>query len=301
MRRVRKPERLSAFAVGLIALVVIVIGVYLAFSKDIPFTRPYELKAAFENAPPIQQGQAVRIAGVDVGKVSKVESAGADSGAVLVTMKLEDEALPIHEDAEVKVRPRIFFEGNLFMDMHPGTPAAPEVDDGDTIPASQTAAPVQIDQVLGTLTTNTRKDLQKLLIGYGDALNGQPEPGEDDDQDPDVQGETAAEALNDSLEYSADSLRGGAIVNRALLGTELHDLSKLVGAQQKIFAALASREVQLKDLITNFNITMGALAGEQVNLRETIARAARGARGGRARARQPERRLPVTRARGRSR
>ena len=99
MRRGSSESASPPSQVGLIALVVIVVGVYLAFSKDIPFTRPYELKAAFENAPPIQRGQAVRIAGVDVGKVSKVESAGADSGAVLVTMKLEDDALPIHEDA----------------------------------------------------------------------------------------------------------------------------------------------------------------------------------------------------------
>ncbi len=270
MRRV-KGDRFTAFQVGLIALVVLVVATFLAVSKDIPFTRPFELKAAFENAPPIQRGQAVRIAGVDVGKVSKVESAGADSGAVLVTMKLDDDALPIHEDATVKVRPRIFFEGNLFMDLRPGTPSAPEADDGFTVPAAQTAAPVQIDQVLGTLTTSTREDLQKLLIGYGNALNGEPEPGEDDDQDPEVQGETAAESLNDSLEFSADSLRGGAVVNRALLGTDLHDLSKLVKAQQKIFSALGSRENQLKDLISNFNITMGALASEQGDLRETIA------------------------------
>ena len=61
---------------------------------------------------------------------------------------------------------------------------------------------MQLDQVLGTLQTDTRKDLQKLLEGYGEALNGEPQPGEDDDQDPDVQGETAGESLNDSLDYA---------------------------------------------------------------------------------------------------
>jgi phospholipid/cholesterol/gamma-HCH transport system substrate-binding protein len=270
MRRVRG-DRFSAFQVGLVATVVIVIAVFLAFTKDIPFTNPYELKAVFQNAPPIQKGQAVRIAGVDVGKVSGVEAVGGESPAVEVTMKLDDEALPIHEDAEVKVRPRIFFEGNLFMDVRPGTPDSPEADSGYTIPASQTSAPVQIDQVLGTLQANTRKDLQKLLVGYGDAINGEPQPGEDDDQVPEVQGLTAAEALNKSLDYSSDSLRDTAIVNQALLGSDAHDLSKLIGSQQKVFAALASRENQLKDLVTNFNTTMGALASEEGNLRDTIA------------------------------
>jgi phospholipid/cholesterol/gamma-HCH transport system substrate-binding protein len=269
MRRSHQ-ARLTPYQAGLIALVVIVIGVFLGASKDIPFTRPFQLKAVFENAPPIHKGQAVRIAGVDVGKVSAVEGKGGDSPAVVVTMKLEDEALPIHKDARIKVRPRLFFEGNLFFEVRPGTPEAGDVEDGDTIPLSQTSAPVQLDQVLGTLDTDTREDLQKLLVGYGDAINGKPQPGEDADQDPDTKGETAGKSLNDTYEYAAQSLRGGAILNDATLGTELHDLSKLIGSQQRIFAALSSREGSLKDLITNFNITMGALAAEEANLRATI-------------------------------
>ena len=269
MRRSHQ-SRLTPYQAGLIALVVIVIGVFLGASKDIPFTRPFQLKAVFENAPPIHKGQAVRIAGVDVGKVSAVEGKGGDSPAVVVTMKLEDEALPIHKDARIKVRPRLFFEGNLFFDVRPGTPEAGDVEDGDTIPLSQTSAPVQLDQVLGTLDTDTREDLQKLLVGYGDAINGKPQPGEDADQDPDTKGETAGKSLNDTYEYAAQSLRGGAILNDATLGTEMHDLSKLIGSQQRIFAALSSREGSLKDLITNFNITMGALAAEEANLRATI-------------------------------
>ena len=92
-------------------------------------------------------------------------------------MKLEDEALPIHKDAEVKLRERIFLEGNLFLDIKPGSPSADTVEDGDTLPASQTAGPVQFDQVLGTLKTNTRKDLQDLLVGYGGAAQRQAEAG----------------------------------------------------------------------------------------------------------------------------
>jgi virulence factor Mce-like protein len=269
VRRIAQ-SRISAFQAGLIALVVILFATFLAFTKDIPFTKPFELRATFENSPPIQKNQAVRIAGVDVGKVSKIEPVGGDSPAVVVTMKLEDDALPIHEDATVKVRPRIFFEGNNFFDIHPGSPSSPELKDGDTIPASQTSAPVQLDQVLGSLQADTRKNLQKLLAGYGGALNNKPQPGEDDDQVADVKGKTAGQALNQALDYSPQALRGAAIVNQALLGADLHDLSKLVAGQQKIFAALDTHEGSLKDLITNFNVTMGALAAEQDNLRETV-------------------------------
>src|SRR3954452_23740830 len=128
-------SRLTAYQAGLIALLVIVVFTFLGVSKDIPFTKPFQIKVVFENAPPIHKNQSVRIAGVEVGKVSKVEAAGGGSPAVVVTMKLDDAALPIHRDARIKVRPRLFFEGNLFFDMRPGTPGAGELHDGDTIPA----------------------------------------------------------------------------------------------------------------------------------------------------------------------
>ena len=174
--------------------------------------------AVFQNAPPIQKGTAVRIAGVDVGKVSKVEALGGDSPGVKVTMKLEDEALPIHEDAEVKARERIFLEGNLFLDIKPGSPSADTVDDGDTIPASQTAAPVQFDQVLGTLTgqhaqgpAGPARGLRRRAQRPAGARRGRrPGPGRP--------GRDGGQALNKSLDYAADALRGTAIVNQALLG-----------------------------------------------------------------------------------
>ena len=196
---------------------LIAIGAYLGFTKDIPFTRPFELTAVFQNAPPIQKGTAVRIAGVDVGKVSKVEAIGGDSAGVKVTMKLEDKALPIHKDAKVKIARADLPRGQPLPRHQARARRAPtRVDDGGTIPASQTAAPVQLDQVLGTLQTNTRKDLQDLLVGLRRARStASRQPGEDDDQDPDVKGETAGQALNKSLDYAPDALRGTAIVNQA--------------------------------------------------------------------------------------
>lgn len=269
MNRIR--GRFTPLQAGLITLGILIVLTLLAFTKDIPFTKPFEVSAVFENAPPLQAGTAVRIAGVNVGEVSKVEAVGGDSPATKVTMKLEDDALPLNEDTTFKARPRIFFEGNLFIDVHPGSPSAESVDSGHEFPVTQTAAPVQLDQVLGTLQTDTRDDLRRLLEGYGEAINGKPEPGEDDDQDPSTRGQTAAQSLNDSLADSAEALRGTAVVNQALLGTDLHDLSKLVGSQQKVFAALSSRESQLQDLLTNWNVTFGALAAEQDDLRRTVS------------------------------
>ena len=200
---------------------MILIGTYLGASKDIPFTKPYELKAVFENAPPIHKSQAVRIAGVDVGKVSAVEPVGGDSPAVVVTMKLKDEALPIHKDAADQGAAAHLLRGQPLLRHPPGhAQAAATSTTAARSRSSQTSAPVQLDQVLGTLQTDTREDLQKLLIGYGDALNGEPQPGEDADQDPDTKGETGGQCAERLARVLAPhALRGGAVVNDALLGS----------------------------------------------------------------------------------
>jgi phospholipid/cholesterol/gamma-HCH transport system substrate-binding protein len=259
------------FQVGAIGLVLLVILVYLGFSKDIPFVNPpYELKAVFADAQNMSTRSPVRIAGVEVGQVTKIEKYSGDSDLSVVTMEIDDDGLPIHEDAELKIRPRIFLEGNFFVELDPGTGSEPDFDSGDTVPAAQTSSSVQLDEVLTSLQSDTRADLQKLVQGYGDALDGEPLPGEDADQEPMTQGETAAQSLNDSLDTAPDALRGIAIVNDAALGTELHDLSDLVVGQSRVSQALAAKEDQLKDFVTNFNRTVAAFAAEQDNLKQTI-------------------------------
>ena len=262
---------MTPFAAGLLAIVIILIGTYLGTTKDIPFTKPYELKAVFPNATNLKPKSPVRIAGVEVGKVHKVEPRGGDSTDAVVTMKIQKRGLPIHEDATLKIRPRIFLEGNFFVELRPGTAAAKELDSGDMIPRTQTSAPVQIDQILTSLQKSTRVSLQDLLKGYGEAIAGEPTKEEDEDQDPITRGETAGKSLNDAIDYGEDAFKGTALVNEALLGTEIHDLSKLIAGQQKIFTALVANEEDLKDFITNFNLTTAAFADEEANLRRTIA------------------------------
>src|SRR3954452_6838 len=260
----RTRNRVSPFAAGMILIVLIAILAFIAFSPSLPFSSPYEVKAVFANAANIQARSPVRIAGVNVGEVKSVERQ-PDTTNTLVTMSIEKKGLPIFDDAEMKIRPRIFLEGNFFVDIQPGTPGAGTVKDGGTIPITQTSGPVQLDQVLTALQADTRKQLQVLVQGYGDALNGKPLPGEDDDQEASVKGLTGAEALNKSLDYSVAALRGVSIVNEASLGTELHDLSKLIAGSQKTAAQLSSNDKNLKDLVTNFNHTMAAFAAQSEN------------------------------------
>src|SRR4051812_3961301 len=272
-KRVLRKDRRGAnpLTVGLLVLLLAGIVTYAGFAKHVPFTHGFRVKAVFVNSNNIRPNSPVRIAGVNIGKVKKIEAyKGGEGGMSLVTMEIDKAGLPIHKDATLKVRPRIFLEGNEFVDLSPGTPAAPTIDDGDTIPSTQTAAPVQFDQVLTALQSDTREDLQRLLEGYGTALTYQPTAADDVGQDPDVKGKTAAEALNKSLDYAPDALKNVSLVNEAFLGLEQHDLSGLVASTAKVTRALGSNEDSLKGFVTNFNTTLAALADEQDNLKASI-------------------------------
>jgi phospholipid/cholesterol/gamma-HCH transport system substrate-binding protein len=244
---------MSPFRAGLLAIIIVVVACYFAFSQSNPFSKPYHFTAYFQNANNLKPNSAVRIAGVEVGKVKSVAPADPKTGEAKVVMEIQDKGLPLHKDAEVKVRPRIFLEGNMFVDIQPGTPESPVLKSGQSIPASQTAAPVQFEQLLRVLQRDTRSDLQTLLKEFASGLD-----------------KGGAAAFNRSIPYWKPAYRDSSLANDATLGTEPHDLSKLVRAQGKVFRSLSADEEALSDLVTNLNTTFGAFASQDQNLRAAI-------------------------------
>jgi phospholipid/cholesterol/gamma-HCH transport system substrate-binding protein len=260
--------RPSNVTIAIVFILIFTVGPYLAFTKHVPFTGyGYELNATFSNSANIALNSPVRIAGVDVGKVIETKRDGNNTE---ITFTVEDAGRPIHDDAFAAIRPRIFLEGNFFIDLEPGSPSAPELDSGGTIPVSRTSTAVQIDEILTALQSPVRADLSRLLESYGLALMHEPTAAEDVTQLPEVKGKTGAEALNGALRYGGDAGRYSAQVTNALLGTQKRDLARLVSGAGRAFGAFASRQRDLQGLIENFNIFTGALANQSVNLSTTI-------------------------------
>ena len=213
---------MTPFAAGLIAVLVVGLGTFFAFTKANPFASPYELEAVFANANRVAERSPVRIAGVNVGEVTKVEAVENGTGYTRVTMEIDDEGLPIHSDAQVKVRSRLFLEGNYFVELRPGTPDKPHLTSGAVIPPQQTAAPVQFNQVLTALQSETREDLRTLLREYSSALKG---PG--------------ARGFNEAIKHWEAAYRDTSQVSDATRGQEPHDLSRLLRGQGRVFGALS--------------------------------------------------------------
>ena len=268
----RHKPRVSNFMSGVIGGLVIAAAIYLVFGGGLPFSgSPFVLKAVFTTETQLHIPSPVRIAGVDVGQVVSVKHVSGTSQAGIVTMQINKNGLPIHADATINIRPRIFLEGNYYADLTPGSPTAPVVASGSTLPAANNSGPVQLDRVLADLSSNARQNLQTLLQGIGSSLNAPPTVAEDATQDPSVRGLTGAQALNASLKYSVGAFRASAIVNQALLGTQPHDLAKVVTGNEQLLRGLAASGSQLPSLITTFNATLAALASRQQALSATIA------------------------------
>ncbi len=240
---------------GLIAIALIALFAYFGFTKTNPFASPPTVTAVFENAVGLKPKSPVRIAGVEMGKVTQVTGLPGGTGAAEVTMEVKDAALPLHTDAEAKIRTRIFLEGNFFVDIRPGTPSAPILPEGDPIPMKQTYSPVQLGDVLRVLKSDVRQDLRTLLSEF--SLKGL--------------GGGGAEAFNDTIDYMEPAYKSTSVVVDAALGENPNrDLQRVLRGQQRVAAALSVDPGALQGLVTNVNTTAGALAREDVALQASI-------------------------------
>jgi virulence factor Mce-like protein len=235
-------------------LAVVLVVCYLGFAKDVPFVNePYEIRAAFADSHGIRDGSPVRIAGVEVGEVTDVQGTSERSRSAVVTMAVREGGRPVHRDARARIRPRIFLEGNFFVELSPGSPGSPELGEGDAIPVAQTSSAVQLDQVLKALRSDVRRDLRRVFaeLARTEAAGG-------------------ARAFNRSLGDQAEAYRTTAIVAEALLGEREGDLARFIRSQGLVSAALTEDRQALRDLVTGLNRTFGAFAAGEADLRAAV-------------------------------
>ncbi len=110
--------------------------------------KPFQFTAEFDNAQGVVagQGQTLRVAGVRVGDVSKVELV---DGRAVVTFDVDRDSTPIYENATILMRPLTGLR-DMFFSLDPGTRDAEggEIEEGDMLPLTNTAPDVPLDQIL---------------------------------------------------------------------------------------------------------------------------------------------------------
>jgi phospholipid/cholesterol/gamma-HCH transport system substrate-binding protein len=113
-----------------------------------PFDDTYQLTARFTDATGILNGDPVKIAGVDVGKVVSFE---VEEGEAIVTMEISGEAddLPDNTIAEIKFRNLL---GQRIVNLvRPEDPSGTALEGGDEIPVGNTRPALDLSVVFNNL------------------------------------------------------------------------------------------------------------------------------------------------------
>ena len=252
-RRRVHPLVIAAVSIFLVAFVT-----YFAFSQQLPFQHAFTLHALVNNSVNVRTDSPVRIAGIDVGVVQGVQPAG---NASQIDFTMDKSGLPVHTDATVRIRDRLFLEGGYYLELDPGSPSAPIAKDGYTIPEAQTTTPVQFYKVLSTFDVATRANLKNLLNTLNQGFSAQaPQPLSD----------SGAGGFKTAIPPLTPVLKDVAWISHALHGLRQGDVETLLSSAANVTGTLAGSSSQLQDLVTGLNQTSTALAASDGALGQSI-------------------------------
>jgi phospholipid/cholesterol/gamma-HCH transport system substrate-binding protein len=162
-------------AIIVLAVIGIAVGGYVLANQRMRFPiideKPFTLKAEFSTAQAVTpgQGQTVRVSGVRIGDIGRVELRG---GRAVVTMDIDQEFRGlVRTDARALLRPKTGLK-DMFIELVPGSDDAPAAREGWTMPVANTMPDVNPDEILAALDGDTRDYLQLLVSGGGQGLKG---------------------------------------------------------------------------------------------------------------------------------
>lgn len=150
----------------------ILLFLWVTFGGPTPFrAKTYEVKIPFNEATQLAEQSDVRISGVNVGKVQKIELAPNGKQA-LATAAIDDRYAPLPESTRAILRTKTLL-GETYIELTPGSREGPEMEDGGTLPEANVAESVQLDEIFSTFNAQTRAAFQEWMQEAAVAINGQ--------------------------------------------------------------------------------------------------------------------------------
>lgn len=233
-------------ALGSLGIAVVVIALLVLGSGA-----KYTLRADFADAGGLVTGNQVLIGPATVGTVQSVGL--TPDGEAEVTMSLDSDAAPVPEGTVARVYENsLSGSANRYVVLELGPRNAPSIPSGGLIPEIDTRSFVSLDQLFDTFDPLTRAGLSNYIKGEAASIQGR------------------AHAANQTLRYFAPALASTSDLTAELTRDEpTFDALLVQGAQA--MQALASRSQQLTQLISNTNVTTGAIARQSVALEQALS------------------------------
>lgn len=207
------------------------------------------VRASFDDASPLLEGNDVRLGGVKVGEVASITIVDR-SAEVLI--ELDETALPVYQDARLTIRP-VSLLGERYVELDRGTPEAAELADGAALPVESTGSSTDLDEVLDVVDEPTGEALALLVGTLGTGMNG---TGADVD--------AAVQALAPALSETGE-LTSVLAEQNATLGT-------LVTSLEQVAGGLATGEgQQLEQLVASADTLLATTQANEQAFRAMLA------------------------------
>ena len=244
-----------AFIVLAIAGIAMMLGIFIQQKASLPSWLPFvgeefaHITGEFTTAQAVTpgQGQAVDIAGIQVGKVTSVELV---DGHAVVGMDIEPKYMElIHHNASLLLRPKTNLN-DMVVEVAPGSGKG-HLEDGANIPLSRTEPNVNLDAFLATLDGDTRQYLQLLLAGGAQGIGGH--------------GRQLGGAFRrlQPFSRSVGELNKAVAQRHVELARVIHDFSLLT-------TELGRHDTSIQRFVTSSDAALGNFAHQQQSIQESL-------------------------------
>lgn len=240
--------------VGVISLLLLGLLMYAGYTRRIPLLPKggEVVTAEFADAANVRKSTTVRIHGVDVGLVEKIESVGdGSSRKAVVKMRIKEsaDADVLRSDATASIYWRTLLGRNMYIELDPGT-ASGELGSA-TIPRDRTQTQVELDKALEPLDKTGRKAVQQFFDFLDDGFQ-------------------LSDAPKATIDELAPAMRPLGPTASALRGQSAGDLIAAVRSTRDVAANLDKIDGKLASLIDNGNVAIGVTAARSADISSTL-------------------------------
>ena len=238
---------MAGFALSCFGLILFL---WLAFGGPIPLQpKGYRFVVSFKEAGQLAQEADVRISGVSVGKVKTIDP-DPQTGLSDATIEIDERYAPVPSDTRAMLRQKTLL-GETYVELTPGSAAAPKLPEGGRLPAGQVAPTVELDEIFRAFDAPTRDAFRSWMDQLAVASEGR--------------GADVNAALGELAPFAEDTNTLLRILN-----AQQPTVRRLVADTGTVFDALSERDGQLRRLIENSNRVFATTAARNRELADTF-------------------------------
>jgi phospholipid/cholesterol/gamma-HCH transport system substrate-binding protein len=162
--------RILVMAIFTLSCFGLLLYLWSAFGGPVPLKpHGYRFETSFAEATQLAQEADVRISGVNVGRVKKID---LGQGRTDATIELDDQYAPLPQDSRAILRQKTLL-GETYVELTPGTDTAPKIPEGGRLETTQVASTVELDEILRSFDKKTREGFQTWQRDLGMGIEGQ--------------------------------------------------------------------------------------------------------------------------------